>query len=167
MKRLTHDPSISFEEYLHYAREFLASSRSRESTDAPQAKAPFLRLPLSRRKTEENVVVGVNPTDERLSNQLHGAPQMEHHKDVKHPDGDEDSEVLDNRSPAVDVIHSVVITDEEWTLAARAARTATWSGVFYLITTDIMGPFSVPWAFSQMGYGPGTALYTVFGIVAG
>ncbi|GAB7348843.1 hypothetical protein MBLNU459_g7551t2 [Dothideomycetes sp. NU459] len=58
-----------------------------------------------------------------------------------------------------------VISDYEWHHASRAARTATWGAVFYLITTDILGPFSVPWAFSQLGYGPGVALYLVSGIL--
>lgn len=60
-----------------------------------------------------------------------------------------------------------VVSDEEWHTASRAARTATWGAVFYLITTDILGPFSVPWAFTQLGYGPGVALYTVFAAFAG
>jgi hypothetical protein len=34
-----------------------------------------------------------------------------------------------------------------------------------LITTDILGPYNVPWAISQMGYGPGFALYTSFGLL--
>lgn len=38
--------------------------------------------------------------------------------------------------------------------------------VFYLITTDILGPYNVPWAISRMGFGPGFALYTVFGGLA-
>lgn len=38
--------------------------------------------------------------------------------------------------------------------------------IFYLITTDILGPYNVPWAVSRMGYGPGFALYTVFGGLA-
>jgi hypothetical protein len=63
-----------------------------------------------------------------------------------------------------DVMH---VAEEEWVQASRALRTATWGAVFYLITTDILGPYSVPWAFSQMGYGPGVALYTVFGALAG
>lgn len=36
------------------------------------------------------------------------------------------------------------ISDDEWTNASRAMRTATWAAVFYLITTDILGPFNVP-----------------------
>jgi hypothetical protein len=37
-----------------------------------------------------------------------------------------------------------VVVDEEWYQAARALRTATWGAVFYLITTDVLGPYSVP-----------------------
>jgi hypothetical protein len=58
------------------------------------------------------------------------------------------------------------ITETEWETAQRATRTATWGSIFYLITTDILGPTNVPWAISQMGFGPGAALYTVFGIMA-
>ncbi|KAJ5257141.1 hypothetical protein N7478_013245 [Penicillium angulare] len=54
------------------------------------------------------------------------------------------------------------ITDEEWINASRALRTATRGAIFYLITTDILGPFGLPYAFATMGWGPGVALYTVF-----
>ena len=63
--------------------------------------------------------------------------------------------------------NAMVVTDAEWVQASRALRTATWGAVFYLITTDILGPYSVPWAFAQMGYGPGVALYVTFGALAG
>ncbi|GJN66389.1 hypothetical protein PLICBS_000407 [Purpureocillium lilacinum] len=59
------------------------------------------------------------------------------------------------------------VSEKEWKRASRALRTASWGAVFYLITTDVLGPFSTPWAFAQMGYGPGIALYTVFGAMAG
>ncbi|KGO74709.1 Amino acid transporter, transmembrane [Penicillium italicum] len=58
------------------------------------------------------------------------------------------------------------ITESEWEQAQRAARTATWGSIFYLISTDILGPTNVPWAISQMGFGPGAILYTVFGVMA-
>lgn len=45
------------------------------------------------------------------------------------------------------------ISDEEWINASRALRTATTSAVFYLITTDILGPFGLPYAFASMGWG--------------
>jgi len=58
------------------------------------------------------------------------------------------------------------ISEEEWTNASRALRTATTSAVFFLITTDILGPFGLPYAFASMGWGPGIALFTVFGALA-
>lgn len=45
------------------------------------------------------------------------------------------------------------ITDEEWMNASRALRTATAGAVFYLITTDILGPFALPYAFATTGWG--------------
>ncbi|KAJ7105365.1 putative amino acid transporter [Mycena epipterygia] len=62
---------------------------------------------------------------------------------------------------------NAVISDEEWTDASRALRTATRGAVFYLITTDILGPFGLPFAIATMGWGPGIALYTVFAALAG
>lgn len=59
------------------------------------------------------------------------------------------------------------VTDAEWRQASRATRTATWGSIFFLITTDILGPTGAPWAFANTGYGPGVALYTTFGLMAG
>ena len=59
------------------------------------------------------------------------------------------------------------VSEGEWQQAQRAARTAGWAAIFYLITTDVLGPYTVPWAMAQMGYGPGISLYTVFGALAG
>lgn len=59
-----------------------------------------------------------------------------------------------------------IISDDEWMTASRAIRTATWLSVFYLITTDILGPYAVPFAIGTLGWGPGMGLYTVFGILA-
>jgi hypothetical protein len=36
------------------------------------------------------------------------------------------------------------VSDDEWATASRAMRTASWLAVFYLITTDILGPYGVP-----------------------
>jgi hypothetical protein len=43
--------------------------------------------------------------------------------------------------------------------ASRALRLASWLSVFYLITTDILGPFNAPYAISQVGWVPGVVLY--------
>ncbi|KAI0469309.1 transmembrane amino acid transporter protein-domain-containing protein [Xylaria cf. heliscus] len=59
------------------------------------------------------------------------------------------------------------VTDEEWADASRAFRTASWGAVFYLITTDVLGPFAVPFAIGTLGYGPGVGIFTAFGILSG
>lgn len=49
----------------------------------------------------------------------------------------------DGSSPA-QAWHNV--SDEERVQASRALRTATWGAVFYLITTDILGPYTTAYA---------------------
>lgn len=77
--------------------------------------------------------------------------------------------------------------ESELHAANRALRTAGWGSVFYLITTDILGPSNTPqvklaqacgqvrgyaadtdlsWAFAQTGFGVGFALYLLFGILS-
>ena len=50
--------------------------------------------------------------------------------------------------------------------AHRAIKTASWIGVFYLITTDILGPYGAPYAMSQNGYVTGNVMYIVMGFCA-
>ena len=50
--------------------------------------------------------------------------------------------------------------------ANRMVRTASWGSVFYLITTDILGPTAAPYSISQLGYVPGSLLYLLFGAAA-
>ncbi|KAJ5116599.1 Amino acid transporter transmembrane [Penicillium angulare] len=59
------------------------------------------------------------------------------------------------------------ISDEEWTNASRAFRSASWGACFYLITTDILGPYGSGFAMGTLGWGPGIAFYTVFGFMVG
>lgn len=84
------------------------------------------------------------------------APQIDAGTDGKVP--------KDNFADKENRLH---ITDEEWTNASRAMRTASWGAAFYLITTDILGPYGVGFAMGTLGWGPGIALYTVFGFMAG
>lgn len=46
-------------------------------------------------------------------------------------------------------------------------RTASWGAGFYLITTDILGPYGVWFALGTLGWVPGIVLYTVFAFMAG
>ncbi|KAG9574486.1 amino acid transporter-like protein, partial [Aureobasidium melanogenum] len=81
------------------------------------------------------------------------------HKQKFDDDGNQDGR------PAV-YSNAAEVTDLDWRRASRATRTATWTSIFFLITTDILGPTGAPWAFANTGFGPGVALYTVFGGLA-
>jgi hypothetical protein len=63
--------------------------------------------------------------------------------------------------------NKLLITDLEWTNASRALRSASAAACFYLITTDILGPFGVGFSIGTMGWGEGIGLFTLFGLCAG
>ena len=136
------DSSITFEDYVYWAK------RSREvEKHIPTDDAGFahLRNKLFRKKSDALVL-----TQGEIQEQ--------------------DASVM--KEPSVKPTNGAIasdgwgITETEWEQAQRAARTATWGSIFYLISTDILGPTNVPWAISQMGFGPGAVLYTVFGAMA-
>ena len=56
--------------------------------------------------------------------------------------------------------------DAEWRQAARALKTAGWGGIFYLITTDILGWSQTPYVFANTGYGLGVGIFLLMGIAA-
>ncbi|KAJ5194510.1 uncharacterized protein N7498_007948 [Penicillium cinerascens] len=59
------------------------------------------------------------------------------------------------------------ITNEEWNNASRSFRSASWGACFFLITTDVLGPYGSGFTMGTLGWGPGIAFYTVFGLMAG
>ncbi|KAG0688025.1 hypothetical protein C6P40_001519 [Pichia californica] len=63
-----------------------------------------------------------------------------------------------------DLVNEPLYTSRE--NANRMIRVASWGSVFYLITTDILGPTSAPYAIAELGYVPGALLYFLFGITA-
>lgn len=44
------------------------------------------------------------------------------------------------------------VSDEEWINAQRAIRQASGAACFYLITTDILGPFGMAYSFATIGW---------------
>ena len=48
--------------------------------------------------------------------------------------------------------------EQERMEATRALRIASWISIFFLLTTDVTGPVTAPYAFSQVGWIPGVAL---------
>lgn len=93
----------------------------------------------AKQRLEEDLRLGIAPKDsaswfEQLSS--HKGPNV----NVKV------SEVRD---------HPMTPQEEDDARASRALRLAGWLSIFYLITTDILGPFSAPFAISQIGWVPG------------
>jgi hypothetical protein len=148
------DASVTFEEYHYWANR----SREIEKKIAPSSGQGLLGL-FSRSDRKK-----------RHEQPVSHPPEVRDEKDVI-VNPSQDPTVMDGSS---------AVTDSEWNNARGAMRTATWGmiiiytthphfadrfagSIFYLITTDILGPYNVPWAISKMGYGPGFALYTVFG----
>ncbi|KAJ5648144.1 hypothetical protein N7490_004516 [Penicillium lividum] len=140
------DTSITFENYHYWA------NRSREVEKFIRTDnvgfAGLGKLLLNRKGKEEESTAPAQP--EPVPEKT---PTDEKTADVNAPRTDEGSDKWG-------------VTETEWETAQRAARTATWGSIFYLITTDILGPTNVPYAISRMGYGPGFAIYTVFGLLA-
>ncbi|KAG6372469.1 transmembrane amino acid transporter protein-domain-containing protein [Boletus reticuloceps] len=76
------------------------------------------------------------------------------------------SVVSDEKKAGSDEAATLAVSPAQYRAASSSLRTATWGAIFYLITTDILGPYSAPYAFSQVGYGPGVACFVVFGVMA-
>lgn len=122
--RPLHDISISFEEYLYYAKKTRAEEE--EHVADIQGTQGFLEMIFP---SKSGMGAG-NVT----SAEKHGA---------------EIAATLNLADPE----KRARVSDEEWTNASRALRTATKSAIFYLITTDILGPFGLPFAFATTGWG--------------
>ncbi|KEQ77474.1 hypothetical protein M436DRAFT_35944 [Aureobasidium namibiae CBS 147.97] len=145
--RNVHDPSVTIEEYFYWAKITREQQRG-----IPIVKTPARKfLSFGKRDAVPSIITGSDPTNPRQSSKGLGTAT--------------DEKTGDSEVPAIS--RPAVVTEEEWLQASRAARTATWGSIFYLITTDVLGPYSVPWALAQMGYGPGIVLYTIFGALAG
>lgn len=122
--RKLHDTSVTFEEYYHYAQ--LTRAEEEHST------------------TPETGVLSII-----FPSKSDGGVQLSTDGDQKDAGDLKDAGALNTSDPAT----RMTISDLEWTNASRALRTATRGAIFYLITTDILGPFGLPYAFATMGWG--------------
>lgn len=123
-----HDSSVTFEEYHYYAG--LARAEEDASTNNDIGDTTFFSLIVPPKNLKGQAPVNSAPVAEK-SNE---------------GNGENGTEKIVTERNVHDMSHGdrSTITNDEWTNASRALRTATWSSVFYLITTDILGPFGVP-----------------------
>ncbi|KAL5119101.1 hypothetical protein ACEQ8H_003025 [Pleosporales sp. CAS-2024a] len=127
--RKLYDPTVSFEEYIYYAKRTRADQDATAAMTAGHKKSLFKTIfpPKSTEAELHGKMVSLNTNN---ANQR------------------------------------AVVTDEEWINASKALRNATGMAVFYLLTTDVLGPFGLPYAVATTGWGPSVGLYTVFGVMA-
>ncbi len=118
--RKLHDPSITMEEYMHYASITRADIQHEAASGANTYSFGRLNFPGFSTKN--------------------GSPPAAITRDP--PFVDEKSGGIVGAEGSSPPISTFAIADEEYVHASRAVRTATWGAVFYLITTDILGPFS-------------------------
>jgi len=155
--RSLHDNSVTLEEYMYQAKITRAEEDRLFGPESGYVAAAgnVQGFVLDKIRGKKTTVVN-NQRRLSLPEAILGQPPSDGEKDKKH-----DSSAVAGSNDRWEV------TEAEWVNASRAARTATWGAVFYLITTDILGPYTVGWAFTQLGWGPGVALYTIFGVLAG
>lgn len=140
--RLLHDPKVSFYEYAYYAK--LTREEEEESFKSNPPTVGIWQVLFPTKSAG-----GATPID---INGGHGSDSEDK--------GISEKKIGEPR-PRVE------ITEAEWTNASRAVRTASGAACFYLITTDILGPFGVGFVMGTLGWGPGIVLFTVFGALAG
>jgi hypothetical protein len=125
----SHDPTVTFEEYIYYAtitraEEKIANERY-VAAAGPKSFKSIIKNRFSKGYQEPAM-----PDSPMTHNSSNGEKTELGEKG--------DTDVVPTRR------NRGGVSDSEWRNASRAVRTAGWSSVFYLITTDILGPFSVP-----------------------
>lgn len=123
--RNLHDPSVTIEEYFYKAKITREAQRSIPTVKTPARKL----LSFGKHDAVSSTITGSDPTKSETSKKVLGTAT--------------DEKTGGPQAPAT--AGPIVVTEDEWLQASRAARTATWGSVFYLITTDILGPYSVPY----------------------
>jgi hypothetical protein len=117
--RKPHDSTVTFEEYHYYANITRAEEDSLSKKDL--GDTTFFSLILPSKSTKGDVV--------------HSSPPASNGE--KAENGEEKIPAHDGANiHNLDVADRFHVTDDEWTNASRALRTATWAAVFYLITTE-------------------------------
>jgi hypothetical protein len=117
--RKLHDHTVTFEEYHYYANLTRAAEDREQLESSPTESKGIWSTIFPSKSYKHSPTNTANTSDEKIDKEGEGAV-------------------------AITASNGYPVSDEDWINASRAMRTATWSAVFYLITTDILGPFGVP-----------------------
>ena len=118
-----HDPTVTFEEYHHYALQTRAEEDEAAKLEPAGIDIWQILLPGKSKP-------GSQPPPTAAGTEK----GKEKHEVVN-------LSIRENRT---------TITDQEWSNASRALRNASAGACFYLITTDILGPFGIGYAIGTM-----------------
>ena len=146
--------SISFEEYLHWAQISRADERYEDPSRNYVLFGRNIRRPRPSRSQQ---------LQSESSTRYIEQPLRSHGSEARSNNECENNSPLTDKQCMADSSNlpkttqtqesdprQMTISNEEYVKASRAVRTASWSAVFYLLTMDILGPFSVPWAFAAV-----------------
>lgn len=122
-----HERDISFEEYYYYAgitraEEKIADEEYRRIR-GPRSFANTIKGRFSKGGDHTVAQAHLAADESRVTNEKNG-------------------ELNEKGEPAGEVVAPQYAADMK--NASRAMRTASWGSIFYLITTDILGPFTCP-----------------------
>lgn len=120
--------SVTFEEYLYHAALTRAEEKiADEEYRRIRGPTTFMSAIKSRfSKGTEHLAITAEASEKRMPDEATG----EKGGDLSNPSGDS--------------VDRYGISPAQYKTASRALRTASWSSIFFLITTDILGPFTVP-----------------------
>ena len=126
---MSNDPNILFEEYLYYAKLTRAEEKTQERASPNQRT--FLGTLTSCFKIK-NPPQGVDGPIHFVSDE-----KEEWNATVQAQPFDAFNNLVYS--------HPSEVSDAEWRALSRGIRTVGWITCFYLITSDIIGPFVIPW----------------------
>ncbi|EEP77878.1 predicted protein [Uncinocarpus reesii 1704] len=152
------DPTVTFEEYRYWAKLQRAQEHE-ENRQFVEERGPRTFASIIKSRFSHGIHHEKKKKEQKAQEEAaqQGALQVNRASS---------SEQEQNPNPPTYDTSSAV-TEEEWKTASRALKTASWGSVFYLITTDILGWETTAFVFSSVGFGPGAALYVIFGLFAG
>lgn len=128
------DGSVTFEEYVHWAKieraEEHEANRVYKEMMGPMSFAKLIKGRFSK---------GIHHEEKKRKEEAALAAS----RAALAVGSDSEKEKSDG-AVVVAAIPEGAVSEEEWRTASRALRTASWGTMFYLITTDILGWSSTP-----------------------
>ena len=129
------DPTVTFEEYVYWAK----IERAEEYENNRLYKEE--RGPLNFTKVIKNrFSKGIHHEEKKRRE----AAQAEAIRIARENGTGTDSEGKEKSDAVAVPTPEGAVSEEEWRVASRALRTASWGTMFYLITTDILGWSTTP-----------------------